>query len=137
MQPMQMFTNLIPENPLDFVHKPVGMMINTVGKLGEYGGGVKEGVSNVLRDVVKKIFDQGQSGVNKVFDIGLSGTNAAFDFGRRIFLPGSSGQQVHDSRDPQVVDSKDRHKSPENEFNWLGSTNPINPPQPIIQYGPD
>lgn len=136
MQPMEMFTNLIPENPLDFVQKPVGMMFNSFGKLGEYGGGVKEGVSNVLRDVVKKIFDQSQSGVNRVLNMGLSGSNAAFDIGRKFFLPGSSGQQVRNSKYPPVVDSSDRPNLPENESQGPLSSNPINPPQPIYQYGP-
>lgn len=127
MRPTQMFTNMMPENPLDLVQKPVGMFINSVDKLGKYGEGVKEGLSNALREVVTKIFDQGQSGARKMFDMGLQGTTAAIDFGRRILVP--------DSRNPQVGNSGGRYNTPQLSMPPGYGYNNNQPPPTHMGYG--
>jgi len=144
-----MFTNFMPENPLGFVQKPVDMIVNSVGKLGEYGGGVKEGVSRVLRDVVTKILDQGQLGVHRVYDMGLSGTNAVFNLGRKILIPSSRNQQ--EGSDPNLtlpspmayamqpqasgtVQFQNENQQQRTGQNYPPS-NPTNNLQPIVHYG--
>jgi len=87
LQPMQMFSNMMPANPMQMVQKPVEMIFNTVDKFGRYGEGVKEGLSTAFRGVVGKILDQTQSGAQTVFDLGSNGTNAILNFGRRLLVP--------------------------------------------------
>lgn len=132
LHPTHMLTNFMPEAPLDIMQKPIGMIYNSIDKLGKYGEGVKDGLTNVLREVVTKIFDHGQSGARKAFGLGLQGTNAALDFGRRILIP--------DSRNPQVGDSSTKYNAPQLSTPQLSMPqdygfNPNQSPPTRVGYG--